>query len=153
MTRFDVCLGRVRLFVTPWTVAHQTSLSMEFSRQECWSGLSFPSPRDLPHPGIKPSSLVSPAMAGRFFTTAPPGKPCPQRCWKFPSTNTQQVLIRRLLQQWSSIFTACQNHLEGFDESWYLGCTQSNETNQNSPKLGSRYQSSLKAAQVILMCT
>ena len=49
-------LSRVGLFVSPWTVAHQTSPSMEFSRQEYWSGLPFPSPGDLPDPGIKPRS-------------------------------------------------------------------------------------------------
>ena len=54
---------------TPWTVAHQASLSMEFSRQESWSGLPLPSPGDLPHPEIEPMSLALPALAGRFFTT------------------------------------------------------------------------------------
>ena len=49
-------LSHVRLFVTPWTVAHQALLSMGFSRQEYWSGLPFPSPEDLPKPGIKPAS-------------------------------------------------------------------------------------------------
>ena len=49
-------LSRVRLFVTPWTVAHQAPPSMEFSRQEYWSGLPFPSPGDLPNPGIEPRS-------------------------------------------------------------------------------------------------
>ena len=49
-------LNSVRLFVTPWTVARQAPLSMEFSRQEYWSGLPFPSPGDLPNPGIKPGS-------------------------------------------------------------------------------------------------
>ena len=49
-------LSRVRLFVTPWTVAYQAPPSMGFSRQECWSGLPFPSPRDLPNPGIEPGS-------------------------------------------------------------------------------------------------
>ena len=49
-------LSRVRLFATPWTVAYQAPLSMGFSRQECWSGLPFPSPGDLPDPGIKPRS-------------------------------------------------------------------------------------------------
>ena len=49
-------LSRVRLFVTPWTVAHQAPLSMGFSRQEYWSGLPFLSPRDLPNPGIEPGS-------------------------------------------------------------------------------------------------
>ena len=64
----------VQLFVTPWTVAHQTSLSMEFSRQEYWSGLPFPIPGDLPCPGIKPVPSVSPALASRFFTTEPSGR-------------------------------------------------------------------------------
>ena len=49
-------LSRLRLFATPWTVAHQASTSMEFSRQEYWSGLPFPSPGDLPSPGIEPGS-------------------------------------------------------------------------------------------------
>ena len=49
-------LNSVRLFVTPWTVARQAPLSMEFSRQEYWSGLPFPSPGDLPNPGLKPGS-------------------------------------------------------------------------------------------------
>ena len=52
-------------FATLWTVAPKAPLSMEFSRQEFWSGLPFPSPRDLPDPGTKPKS---PALAGRFFT-------------------------------------------------------------------------------------
>ena len=54
-----------------WTIAHQPPLSMEFSRQEYWSGLSFPSPGDPPDPGIKP---VSPALAGGFFNIELPGK-------------------------------------------------------------------------------
>ena len=62
-------LSRVRLFVTPWTVAHQAPLSMGFSRQEYWSGLPFPSPGDLPDPGIEPVSLMSIALVGGFFTT------------------------------------------------------------------------------------
>ena len=49
-------LSRVQLFATPWTVAYQAPPSMGFSRQECWSGLPFPSPGDLPNPGIKPGS-------------------------------------------------------------------------------------------------
>ena len=64
-------LSCVQLFVTPWTVVHQAPLSMEFSRQECWSGLPFSFLGGLPNPGIKPASL---ALAGRFFTTKPPGK-------------------------------------------------------------------------------
>ena len=61
----------MQLFVTPWSVAQQAPLSMGFLRQEFWSGLPFPSPGDLPDPGIEP---VCPALAGRFFTTEPPGK-------------------------------------------------------------------------------
>ena len=56
------------------TVAHQAPLSMGFPEQEYWSGLPLPPPGDLPDPGIKP---VSPALAGGFFITAPPGKPYP----------------------------------------------------------------------------
>ena len=63
---------RVWLFATVWNVAHQVPLSMEFPRQEYWSGLPFPSPEDLPYPGIKP---MSPALAGGFSTTEPPRKP------------------------------------------------------------------------------
>ena len=70
-----VCvLSHVRLLETPWAAACQAALSMEFSRQEYWSGLPLPPPRDLPDPGIEPTSPVS-CTAGRFFTTEPPGKP------------------------------------------------------------------------------
>ena len=57
------------------------SLSMEFLRQEYWSGLPFPSPEDLPNPGTELTSLVSPALAARFFTTAPPGKNTHYSLW------------------------------------------------------------------------
>ena len=60
-----------RLFVISWTVTLQAPLSMGFSWQECWNGLSFPAPRDLSDPGIKPAS---PALAGRVFTTVSPRK-------------------------------------------------------------------------------
>ena len=60
----------VWLFATLWTIAHQAPLCMGFSRQEHWSGLSCPPQRHLPHLGIKPTSLKSPAFAGRFFTTS-----------------------------------------------------------------------------------
>ena len=65
-------LSRVQLFATPWTVAHQAPLSMGFSRQEYWSGLPFPSPGDLPDPGIKPKS---PTLQADTLTSEPPGKP------------------------------------------------------------------------------
>ena len=53
----------------PMDYSHQAPVSMIFSRQEYWSGLPFPSPRDLPNPGFEPTSFMSPAFAGRFFTT------------------------------------------------------------------------------------
>ena len=64
-------LRHVQLFVAPWTVARQALLSMGFPSQEYWSGLLFPSPGDLPNPGIKPGS---PAFAGGLFITKLPGK-------------------------------------------------------------------------------
>ena len=67
-------LSRVCLTVTSRTVAYQAPLSFGFSRQEYWNGLSFPSPGDLPNPGIKPVSPVSSALASGFITTEPPGK-------------------------------------------------------------------------------
>ena len=61
--------SHVQLFATLCTVAHQAPLSMGFSRQEYWSRFLFPSPGDLPNQEIEPMSLMSPALAGRFFTT------------------------------------------------------------------------------------
>ena len=95
-------LGHVQLFLTPWVVACQASLSMGFSRQEHWSGLPFPSPGDLPDSGIKPVCPRFPALAGEFFflTTEPPMKvrvtqSCPTLCdpmdfspWNSPGQNT-----------------------------------------------------------------
>ena len=63
-------VSRLWFFVTPWTIARQTPLSMGFTRQEYWSGLPFRSPGDLPNPGIKPTSLASPALAGELFITS-----------------------------------------------------------------------------------
>ena len=68
-------LSCVRLFVTLWTVAHQAPLPMEFPRQEYWSGLSFPTPGDLPNPGIEPVSPASSAVQADSSPIAPPGKP------------------------------------------------------------------------------
>ena len=60
--------SHVQLFAALWTVARQASLPTGFSRQGYWSGLPFPPPEDLPNPGIEPVSLMSPALAGGFFT-------------------------------------------------------------------------------------
>ena len=84
-----MCVGVCRLscdqtFATPWTAACQAPLSMEFSRQEYWSQLPWPPPRDLPHPGTKPAS---PALTGGFFTTEPPGKPMAKRIMELSEHN------------------------------------------------------------------
>ena len=68
-------INRVRLFATLCTVICQAALSVGFPRQEYWSGLLFPPPGYLPDPGIELASPLSPVLAGRFFTTVPPGNP------------------------------------------------------------------------------
>ena len=78
------CLGRVWLFVTLWTIACQALLSIGFSRQEYWSGFPCPSVRNLPNLGITPASLMSPALAGRFFTNS--------ITWEAPSWTVTHVL-------------------------------------------------------------
>ena len=72
-------LSHVQLFVTPWTVARQAPPSMEFSRSEYWSGLPFPSPGDLPDPGIEPRS---PTFQANTLPSEPPGKPLFKLCVK-----------------------------------------------------------------------
>ena len=89
-------LSRVRLFATPWTVAYQAPPSMGFSRQECWNGLPFPSPGDLPDPGIEPGS---PALQADALPSETPGKPLQTgRCYwihlKDEETGTQKMLRR-----------------------------------------------------------
>ena len=72
-THIHVCaqmLSHVRLFATPWNVAHQAPLSMEFSMQEYWNGLPFLTSGDFPSPGIKTASLASLALTIRFFSTS-----------------------------------------------------------------------------------
>ena len=68
-------LSHIQLFVTPWTEALQAPLSTESSRQEYWSALPVPLPGDLPNLKIKPTTPPASELAGRFFTTEPPGKP------------------------------------------------------------------------------
>ena len=72
--RMYVNSSEVPGYVAPWTVALQAPLPMEFSRQEYWRGVPLSTQGDSPNPRIQPASLASPAPAGRFFTTAPPGK-------------------------------------------------------------------------------
>ena len=83
-------------FATPWTVAYQAALYVEFSRQEYWSGLPFPPPGYLPDPGIEPASLVPSASAGGCFATLPLGKPNFQftNGWILTSAPSMQLLLR-----------------------------------------------------------
>ena len=81
--RADCHFSRVQLFATLWTVACQVPLTVGFSRQEYWSGFLCPPLGDLPDPGFEPTSLMSPALADRFFTTS--------ATWEAPPT-TQTFL-------------------------------------------------------------
>ena len=97
-------------FVAQWTVAHQALLSMGFPWQEYWSGLTCPPPGDLPNPRTEP---MSPALGSGFFTTEPPGKPCPTpgnarntSCWNF-----QEVQALSTEQQLFKPYSASVSHL------------------------------------------
>ena len=85
----EVTLSRVRLFMTPWTVAYQTPLSMGFSRQEYWSWLPFPSPGDLPDPGIEPGS---PALQANTL----PSEHCPTNSNQLQFSSVQSLSHVRL---------------------------------------------------------
>ena len=137
------CFSHIWLFATLWTVARQASLSLGFSRQEYWSGLSCPPPENLLNPGVDHVSFVSPAVAGRFFTT--------NATWEAPYTyifffiffsivvfyrilhtvlcamqllsvhsiyNSLHMLIPNSIQCFPTfhhfLFTGCHNHLPGF---------------------------------------
>ena len=98
-------LSHVGLFATPWTVAQQAPLSMEFSRQEYWNGLTFPSPGDLPDPGIKP---WSPTLQADALPSEPPGKPGALGAWNLSHWITSEAptfisLIILLLLDFSGI--------------------------------------------------
>ena len=94
--------SNVQRFVTPWTVACQAPLSIGFSSQEYWSGLSGPPPGDLPDPGMEPTPVFSPALACRFFfflTTESPGKPYKElptmkRLWPLPRQKIKTKFLK-----------------------------------------------------------
>ena len=99
-------LSCVQFFATPWTIAYQAPPSMGFSRQEYWSGLPFPSPGDLPNPGIEPGS---PALEADALTSEPPGKPLrsrPTLCDTVnhspPGSFVHGILLARILE-WTSM--------------------------------------------------
>ena len=83
-------LRHIQFFATQWTVTCQAPMSMGFSKQAYWSGLPFPSPGDLPDPGIEP---VSPALAGRFLTTEPPGK-----CYHYKVHSSKIIVSKNLMR-------------------------------------------------------
>ena len=85
-------LSRVQLFATPWTATHQAPPSMGFSRQECWNGLPFPSPGDLPNPGMEPGPPILQADA---LLSKPPGKP--QKTEYFPPNVGNNTMTSALL--------------------------------------------------------
>ena len=87
--------SRVRLLATPWTVAHQAPLSMGFSRQQYWSGLTCLPPWDLLNPGTEPVSLTSPALTVGFFTTRP--------TWE--ALNRISALIKEVLERYLALST------------------------------------------------
>ena len=105
--------------MTSWTVTRQAPLSVRFPRQEYWSGLPFPSPGDLPNPGIE---LMSPALAGRVFTTEPPGSPiqnmkvkvlvaqscltlCDPMDYSLPGSSVHGILRARILEKVAILFS------------------------------------------------
>ena len=93
------CFSCVWLFAAPQAVFCQAPLSMGFSRQEYWSGLPFPPPGHLLGPGIEPMSPASPALAGGFFTTVPPGKPCKSGLVDILDTQTSSGCIKIWISQ------------------------------------------------------
>ena len=99
--------SHVQLFATLWTIAHWAPLSIEFSRQEYWSRLPFPTPGDLPDPRIEPVSLMSPAFAGGFFTTSAP--------WEAQSnTNAYQKYRPNIEASWETHLLSPLRFLESW---------------------------------------
>ena len=120
---FFPSLSHVRLFATPWTVAYQALPSMGFSRQEYWSGLPFPSPGDIPNPGIEPGS---PALQTDALPSEPPGKPENTEVGSqsllqgiFPTQESNQGLLhcRRILYQLS--YHGSHVNFNNFCQIWY----------------------------------
>ena len=118
-------LSRARLFATPWTAIHQVPLSMRFSRQGYWSGLPFPSPGDLPNPGIE---LRSPTLQADSLPSEPPGKSCNENALLqrvFVFTSARHL---RALPVWDHLFKVCyflDNSMDcGLPGSCVLGILQ-----------------------------
>ena len=108
-------LSRVRLFATPWTVAHQAPPSIGFSRQQYWSGLPFPSPGDLPNPGIEPGF---PALEADALTSEPPGKTLVQKD-THPSDHSSTIYNSQTGKQ-----PNCSPADEQIKKIWYIYITK-----------------------------
>ena len=108
----------VQLFDTLWTVAYQAPLSMGFSRQEYWRGLPCPPPGDLPNPRTEPTSPAFPALAGRFFTAEPPGKPkftlSPNKIWHIKFSVHLYIIARTWKQP------RCPSADKWIRKLWYI---------------------------------
>ena len=115
----------LQLFATLWIVARQAPLSMEFSRQGYYSELPFSSPGKLPHPGVQPMFFVSPALAGGFFTTAPPGKPLPEsRTWKITMTKNSSISgLKYSIGQLPTVRIEGSRYGENYHEQEHLNTT------------------------------
>ena len=132
-------LSHVQLFATPWTVAHQAPLSMGFSRQQYWSGLPLPSPRDLSDPGIKPGS---PALQADALPSEPSGTPSTCKVWwqRTPLWN-QRNMVQSLTLLWKSCYSSLHSPINWtqhvthilFDKQYICGSdTQSSTSNVQS---------------------
>ena len=112
MCMLSFSVSHVQLFATPWTVDHQASLSMGFSRHKYWSGFPSTPPGDLPDPGIEPMSLTTPALAGGFFTA--------NAAWEVPASHTfrQNVMLKGETLRLGPVY--CLKHLLLFCYSIYL---------------------------------
>ena len=104
--RMHACSVVSNSFVTSWTRARQAPLAMEFFRQEYWSRLPLPIPGDLSNPEIKPASLASPTLAGRFFTAVLPGHcvPCDRGSHVFGFPSVRISSVHHLLKRFSSLY-------------------------------------------------
>ena len=106
----------VRPFATPWTVGHQAALFLGFPRQEYWSELPFPSPRDLPNPGIELASLASPALTGGFLNTG--------ATWEAVNTSLTGRFLQKLLPMAFNTFP--DNNVLTLHPTTELQCFKSN---------------------------
>ena len=127
------CFNHIRLFATPWTVAHQAPLSVGFSRQEYWSGLPCPPPGDLPDPGIKSTSLMYLAPAGRFFTTSITkgavcakllscGQPCDPMDYRLPGSPVHGIFQARILECVAISFSRGSSRPRDWTHVPYISC-------------------------------